>query len=364
MGREEHHGVRHAGADIVNDRDAAGAASTESPSGYRRWLRHVSVIAPFLGLLFIYLFFAVYELASDGSLDQFVILFSRFDIVAGQTTIVALAALGMTLIIISGGIDLSPGSSIALTSTVIAVWLRDGPLPSADWGFLSPLVALLLGIATAGLVGVVNGALITGLRIVPFIVTLGMMGIARGLAKLLGEEQRVNAPETWLNGLLSVDPGYAAFWRIPWGVVALVVFAVLAYFLLHYSVFGRHVFAIGSNESTARLCGVEVSRKKILIYGISGLLTGVAGVMQFSQLAVGDPTVAVGKELDIIASVVIGGGSLSGGKGSIAGTLIGAFVMGILRFGCDINGIPNYVQEIFIGLIIIAAVGIDQLRRR
>ena len=327
-------------------------------SAYRRWLGYLSVLAPFLGLLFIYLFFAVYDLASDGTLDQITYLFTKYNlkIVAAQTTIVALAALGMTLIIISGGIDLSPGSSIALTTTVVAVWLRDGG---------SPFVALLVGVFAAGLVGFSNGIVITGLRIVPFIVTLGMMGIARGLAKFLGQEQRVNAPETWLNGLLAVDARPdAPFWPLPYGVQFLVYFALAVFFLLHYSVFGRHVFAIGSNESTARLCGVQVSRQKIILYTVSGILTGVAGVMQFSQLAVGDPTVAVGKELDIIASVVIGGGSLSGGKGSVMGTIIGAFVMGILRNGCDIYGIPNYVQEIFIGLIIIAAVGIDQLRRR
>jgi ribose/xylose/arabinose/galactoside ABC-type transport system permease subunit len=280
----------------VNDRDGPSDPAVNPRGGYHRWLRHLSVLAPFLGLLFIYLFFAVYDVATDGSLDQLPLLFSRFNlkIVAAQTTIVALAALGMTIIIISGGIDLSPGSSIALTTTVVAVWMRDGPLAVSEWSVLAPLLALSLGIVSAGLIGAANGVLITGLRIVPFIVTLGMMGIARGLAKFLGEEQRVNAPETWLSGLLSVDPRYAAFWGLPWGVVALALFAVAMHFLLHYSVFGRHVFAIGSNESTARLCGVHVSRRKILIYTISGLLTGVAGVMQFSQLTVGDPTVAVG----------------------------------------------------------------------
>ncbi len=350
----------------MNDRREFADLAVNPRRGYRRWLRHLSVLAPFLGLLCVYLFFAVYDIATDGSLNQLSTLFQPgiLKLVAAQTTPVALAALGMTLVIISGGIDLSPGSSIALTTTVIAVWLRDGPLAIAEWGILSPLLALFLGIAAAGLVGLVNGALIAGLHIVPFIVTLGMMGIARGLAKFLAEEQRVSPPETWLNGLLSVDSTHAAFLGLPWGVVALVVFAVAAHSLLHYSVFGRHVFAIGSNESTARLCGVQVSMKKVLIYTISGLLTGMAGVMVFSQLTVGVPTAAVGMELDIIASVVIGGGSLSGGKGSITGTLIGAFVMGILRNGCDMYLIPNYVQEIFIGLIIIAAVGIDQLRRR
>lgn len=350
----------------MNDRAPPPIPGPRPRGGYRRWLRHLSVLEPFLGLLFIYLFFAIYDIAADGSLDKFSTLFKPdiLKLVAAQTTIVALAALGMTLIIISGGIDLSAGSSIALAMTVIAVWMRNGPLATAEWSILSPLLALFLGVAVAGLVGLVNGALITGLRIVPFIVTLGMMSIARGLAKFFGDEQTVNPPDSWLDGLLSVSPEHAAFWGLPWGVVALVVFAVAAHLLLHYTVFGRHVFAIGSNESTARLCGVRVSRTKILIYTIAGLLTGVAGVMQFSQLTLGDPTAAVGMELYIIASVVIGGGSLSGGKGSILGTMIGAFMMGILENGCDMYYIPNYVQEIFIGLIIIAAVGIDQLRRR
>jgi ribose transport system permease protein len=223
----------------------------------------------------------------------------------------------------------------------------------------------LLGIGISSLVGLSNGALITGLRIVPFIVTLGMMGIARGVAKFLGNEQKVNAPDTWLNGLLAVDSSPAApAWKMPWGVVILVWLAFAVFLVLRYSVFGRHVFAIGSNESTARLCGVRVWLQKILIYTLAGVLTGIAGVMQFSQLTVGDPTVAVGKELDIIASVVIGGGSLNGGKGGVSGTILGAFIMGILRNGCDIYGIPNYVQEIFIGVIIIVAVGIDQVRQR
>jgi ribose transport system permease protein len=207
--------------------------------------------------------------------------------------------------------------------------------------------------------------MITGLRIVPFIVTLGMMGIARGVAKLLAGEQKVNAPPSWLEELLSVDPGPdAPFWKLPWGVVILLALALLVFAVLRFSVFGRHVFAIGSNEAAARLCGIRVGLRKVQIYAAAGALTGVAGVLQFSQLTVGDPTVAVGKELDIIASVVIGGGSLSGGKGSVAGTLIGAFIMGILRNGCDIYGIPNYVQEIFIGIIIVAAVGVDRLRSR
>ena len=325
----------------------------------RRLVRFLSLFGPFLGLLFIYGFFLLYDFSRSGALEDFSNLFTSYNLkqVAAQTTIVAVAALGMTVIIVSGGIDLSPGSTIALSSVVAALCLQ----PGATY----PALAVVAAIGTGMLVGFANGALITGFRIVPFIVTLGMMGIARGVAKSLGDEQKINAEPSWLNGLLAVDstPG-APWWKLPPGVVVLAVLAVAVAVVLRKTVFGRHVFAIGSNESAARLCGVRVGLRKLCIYTLSGALTGVAGVLQFSQLTVGDPTVAAGKELDIIASVVIGGGSLSGGKGGVAGTLIGAFIMGVLRNGCDIFVIPNYVQEIFIGVIIIAAVGLDQLRLR
>ncbi len=321
--------------------------------------KYISVLGPFLGLAFIYLFFCLLDLAQSGGLERIGTLFTAGNLktVAAQTTIVALAALGMTFIIISAGIDLSPGSSIALTTVVVALVLKASP----GW----PSLAVLLGVATGSAVGFLNGVMITGLRIVPFIVTLGMMGIARGAAKhLAGNTTVQNVPETWLKGLLAIDRSPdAPFWKLPWGVVVLVVFAVLVFLVLRYSVFGRHVFAIGSNEAAARLCGIRVGATKVLIYTIAGALTGVAGILQFSRLAIGDPTGAVGIELNVIASVVIGGGSLNGGKGGVAGTIIGALVMGVLKNGCDIYGIPNYVQEIFIGLIIVAAVGLDQVRQ-
>ena len=144
----------------------------------------------------------------------------------------------------------------------------------------------------------------------------------------------------------------------------MIIAAVVVAVLLRYSIFGRYTFAIGSNESTARLCGVRVERMKMMIYTFGGFMAGLAGIMQFSRLTVGDPTVAVGRELDVIAAVVIGGGSLSGGEGSILGTLIGAFIMAFLRNGSNMTGIPNYVQEIIIGIIIIGAVAIDKLRHR
>jgi len=134
--------------------------------------------------------------------------------------------------------------------------------------------------------------------------------------------------------------------------------------VLKYTVFGRHVFAIGSNEATARLCGIRTNRSKALIYSLAGMFCGLSGVMEFSRLTVGDPTVAVGLELDIIASVVIGGGSLNGGQGSILGSMIGVFIMSFLRNGCTMMGWPNYIQEIIIGIIIVAAVSLDQFRYR
>ena len=134
--------------------------------------------------------------------------------------------------------------------------------------------------------------------------------------------------------------------------------------LLKYTVFGRHIFAVGSNESTARLCGIRTSQVKVLVYAVSGLFCGLSGVMEFSRLTVGDPTVAVGLELDIIAAVVIGGGSLNGGQGSILGSMIGVFIMSFLRNGCTMMGWPNYIQEIIIGVIIVVAVTLDRLRHR
>jgi ribose transport system permease protein len=190
-----------------------------------------------------------------------------------------------------------------------------------------------------------------------------MMGIARGTAKWFSGQQKVDAPMTWLWEIMSRSPKLKWILFSP-GVWIMIILAVAVAIILRYSVFGRYTFAIGSNESTARLCGVRVERIKVYIYVFAGFMTGLAGIMQFSRLTVGDPTVAIGKELDVIAAVVIGGGSLSGGEGSILGTLIGAFIMAFLRNGCNMSGIPNYVQEIIIGIIIVGAVAIDKFRHR
>ncbi len=275
-------------------------------------------------------------------------------IVLSQTVIVAIGAIGMTLIIISGGIDLAVGSTIALTGVVTALGINAGMPPS---------LALASGILVGGVVGVVNGLVITRLKVVPFIATLGMLGIGRGVAKWLANQQTVNMPATWLNELLVMFPNPAWLLVAP-GVWITIVLAVLAAIVLRQTVFGRRVFALGSNEAAARACGIATDRLKIWIYGLAGLLFGLAGVMQMSRLRQGDPTVAAGSELDIIAAVVIGGGSLSGGEGSILGSMIGALIMAFLRNGCQQVGWPNYVQEIIIGVIIVVAVAVDRWRTR
>ncbi|HEV7498747.1 MAG TPA: ABC transporter permease [Vicinamibacteria bacterium] len=277
----------------------------------------------------------------------------NLELIARQTAIVCTAALGMTMVIVAAGIDLSVGSIIALSTVVIALLLKRD---------VSPLLAALGGVAGAALCGLANGVLITRLKVVPFIVTLGTMLIVRGAAKGLADERRIEAPATWLNGLLrTVEAGRGLF--LPPGIWILAVLALLVAGLLRYTVFGRHLFAIGSNERTARLCGVRVERVKVAVYTLSAALAGVAGVMQFAKLSVGDPTVAVGLELDVIAAVIIGGGSLTGGNGTVLGTVLGATIMSVVAIGCSQHGLANWVQQIVTGSIIVLAVALDRWRQ-
>lgn len=287
-----------------------------------------------------------------------------------QASTVAVAALGMTVIIIAGGIDLSAGTALALSATVLAYCLRAG---------YSPAVGVLAGIGTGCLAGLINGALISLLRVVPFIITLGSMTAYLGLAKFVASETTVRPlPEqvpSWLSGaglmttrprpawigegvLPHVLPNFAS------GVWLALALAALLALVLKYTVFGRYVFAIGSNEATARLCGINVPLTKIAVYALSGLFVGIAGLYQFARLSVGNPVSGSGLELKIIAAVVIGGGSLNGGRGSVLGTLAGAAMMAAIGSGCNQLGLRNPTQDIIIGLIIVAAVTLDQLRQR
>ena len=313
-----------------------------------RFRQACNLLGPFFGLLLVLGLFSLSaevrpHLFTGGSLKMILI----------QTVIVALGALGMTMIIISGGIDLSVGSVVALTSVLGAALLLKGIAP--------PLVVLVCVLGGAA-VGLVNGSVIAGFKMMPFIVTLGMMGVVRGLAKWLAGNQTVNYPASSLNDLMArVAP--TEFFPLPPGVWIAVVLAVAVSVLMTRTVFGRYIFAIGSNEATARLCGIRIQRHKILIYALAGVFFSLAGVMQLSRLTQGDPTVAVGLELDIIAAVVIGGASLSGGTGSILGSMIGALIMAVLRSGSNQMGWQNFTQEIIIGIVIVVAVGLDRLRQ-
>ena len=276
---------------------------------------------------------------------------ANLELMARQTVIVAVAALGMTMIIVSGGIDLSVGSIDSLSTVVVALLLP---------GY-GPALAALGGVAAGALCGAVNGLLITQLRVVPFIVTLGTMLIIRGAAKGLGEERRIEAPATWLNDLLRVTRGEML---LPTGIWLTVALAIVVALILRYTRFGRHLFAIGSNERMARLCGVAIERQKIVVYTLGATFAGLAGMLQFAKLSVGDPTVAIGLELDVIAAVIIGGGSLLGGRGTVAGTVMGAAIMTIISIGCSQKGLPNWVQQIITGSIIVGAVALDRLRTK
>ncbi len=310
-------------------------------------MRVAQLVGPFAGLVAIVALFAALEPST------FISVYN-FQTIAAQTVIVGMCAIGMTFVIVSGGIDLSTGSIIALASVVTALALRSGWSPGA-----AALAGTLIGLAT----GLVNGLLVTSLGVVPFIVTLGTMGIARGFAMYLANEQKIDANPGWLAAVMEKAPTPHWLFVAP-GTWLMFALAALMGFVLRRTVFGVQTYAVGSSEATARLCGVRVPRVKVTIYALAGVFAGLAGVMEYARLTVGDPTTAVGKELDVIAAVVIGGASLNGGVGGIVGSLIGAFLMSVLANGCTLTGVPNYVQDILVGVIIVAAVALDRLRHR
>jgi ribose transport system permease protein len=308
----------------------------------------LKALGPVLGLVVVFALFAALRPRTFFTVDNIQIMLL-------QTAVVGTAALGMTLVIIGGGIDLSAGSTIALSVVVVGLVINLGH---------SPWLAIVGGMGAAAFAGLLIGLIVTRLRLSPFIATLGMLGILRGAAKGLVNESPVYPPATWLNSLLnrlSPEQGWMIF---PPGVWILCTLALLVAGALRYTRLGRRLFAVGSNEATARLCGLPVQRTKILMYTFGSLFAGIAGVLQFSYLTVGDPTTAEGKELDVIAAVVIGGGSLSGGEGSVLGTLVGAFIMTVIDNGCTKMELPNWVQQIVTGCIIVTAVALDRFRHR
>jgi ribose transport system permease protein len=266
-------------------------------------------------------------------------------------SIIALLGAGQTLAILSAGIDLSVGSVLALSAVLIGGFIK--------LGGMNPATAALLGVLVATACGLVNGFIIAKGKIPPFIVTLGMMGVARGLALVYTKGASFQVLEPFFDYI-----GSGKIIGIPVPIIIVVVVYFLLYLLLKQTVFGRNVYAIGDNEDASKLAGIDVDTHKIIIYGISGLCAGIAAVIMIGRLASAPPNVAQGAELNAIAATIIGGTSFTGGIGGVETTLIGAMIMSMITNGLNILGVSSFWQQVFIGVIIVLAVWLDKLKVR
>jgi ribose transport system permease protein len=325
---------------LQNTIPAAPVAAAEQRK--KRASRHLQRIFPFLALLIL---FAALSIASPH-------FFTRVNLssVARQTAVINIMALGMTPVIITGGIDISVGSMLALAGLFGTMAIKAGsPIP----------IAIFVAIGTGLLCGLFNGLTITRLRVNPFIVTLGTLGIFRGIALVVSKGLPVHDIPDSFSFL-----GDGNLLGVPFSLWVLALCAVLMHLMLEHTKAGRYIFAIGSNEAAAYYAGVPIKFHLTAVYAIAGVLTGLAGMIEASRLMTGQPTAGQGYELQAIAAVVIGGGSLQGGEGSVAGTLVGAFIIGLLSNGSDLLGINPYWQQVMIGAVIILAVALDVLRKR
>jgi ribose transport system permease protein len=299
-------------------------------------------LLPFVTLILLFVGLAI---ASPHFMSQ-----TNLSSVARQTAVINIMALGMTLIIISGGIDLSVGSILGMAGFFGALAMENGA---------SIVAGILIGVGTGLLGGFLNGWMITALKIAPFIVTLGTLGIFRGVTLIKSNGLPVHKLPQGFSYL-----GEGNLLGVPFVLWLLLLCAVLMHIVLEHTKLGRYAFSIGSNEHAAFYAGIPVNFHLTAVYAIGGMLTGLAGMIESSRLMTGQPTAGQGYELQAIAAVVIGGGSLRGGEGSVLGTLIGAFIMGLLSNGSDLLGISPYLQQAIIGGVIILAVTFDELRKR
>lgn len=299
-------------------------------------------LLPFLSLILLFVLLAI---ASPHFLTS-----TNLASVVRQTAVINIMGLGMTIVIVSGGIDLSVGSILAMSGLIGTMAMESGaPVPAG----------VLAGVLTGLLWGSVNGLLITRLRIAPFIVTLGTLGIVRGLTLIISNGLPVHRIPAGFSFL-----GEGTLLGVPFVLWLLIAAGLAMHAVLEHTRLGRYAFAIGSNREAAVYAGVPVEFHTTAVYAIGGMLTGLAGMVEASRLMTGQPTAGQGYELQAIAAVVIGGGSLHGGEGGVVGTLIGGFIMGLLSNGSDLLGISPYLQQAIIGAVIILAVTVDEVRKR
>ena len=304
--------------------------------------QHGRQFGTFGGLILLGAFFSFFS-------EYFLTASNLFNIVQ-QTSINAIIAVGLTFVIITAGIDLSVGSIVALSGVVLGTVLK--------MELFFPL-ALGIGMIVGCASGLVNGLLISYGRLPPFISTLGMMSVARGMALLWTDGRPVSG---FTEGFRFLATGKILF--IPTPVLIMIVVYLAAHFVLTRTKFGRYTYAIGGNEEAALLSGINVKKHKTMVYGLSGLLSGIAAIILTARLNSAQPNAGIMYELDAIAATVIGGTSLMGGRGSVIGTLVGALIMGVLRNGLNLMNVSSYIQQVVIGSVIIVAVLLDVSLKR
>nr|WP_081214343.1 ABC transporter permease [Moorella thermoacetica] len=268
-----------------------------------------------------------------------------------QISIIAIIAFGATFVIITGGIDLSAGSIVGITSVIVASLAHPGMYPV--------IIPIIVGMAVGSLAGVINGVLITKTKIPPFIATLGMMIAARGAALIYSDGRPIGNFTRTFEFI-----GGGDFLGIPVPIIIVAMLLILSHLLLNNTIFGLYTYAIGSNEQAAMISGINVNKYKVLIYIYAGLMSSIAAIVLTSRISSGQPLAGTGFEMDAIAAAVIGGTSLSGGVGTIPGTFMGALIIGILNNALDLLGVSAYWQQVFKGAIIVGAVVLDQRRKK
>lgn len=301
---------------------------------------YLEKIIPFIGLILLVIIISALNSAFLEPSNLFNLL--------RQVSINGLIAFGMTFVILTGGIDLSVGSTLALSSAMIAILMVSG---------VDSIVALIIGCIFGAILGAINGLLITLGKMAPFIATLATMTVFRGLTLVITDGN----PITNLNGSYAFQLfGRGYFLGIPVPAVTMFITFIILYIILHKTVFGRQTYAMGGNEKAAFISGIKVNKLKVMIYSLAGLMSAMAGAILTSRLNSAQPTAGMSYELDAIAAVVLGGTSLTGGKGRILGTLIGVLIIGVLNNGLNLLGVSSFYQQVVKGVVIIIAVLIDR----